>query len=482
MKPESKQEKQHQSKEEIDGGYYCTCHLCDSDYDSEYDSEYGSYSEYSSYSEWEDEEDGEEYDSDSAIEEEVWYDSDYFNEHVYNMRPQPGWDATSIPRNRYHLPESVLQNNENLNFYVNNINNRNGGDNNQTLLDQRPPRPLLNAPNHSRQPTTSSSSTLVEENSTDDNRNNIPHRRATYPIPENGTNQTNNFNSTGHNHNHRNSSHHMNSRNRRHGLRYRRPSHSNGHNNNSHNNNNNDHNNDNDSDNDRHSHMGRSNSNNSQSTRRSKRKIFFSHFMFVIALISTLALVLFVQLFGYILTAADQARGVTLRLSNHNRQQPVCDNNERTNTNEDENGESTARTNENPSSSIPNADPEVLFTEEIPDRTSRRNNDQHEEEESETEEEVGTENESEEEEEKDKEKKKEEKENEEDKEKNDFLAHLASLRAAQAMAGSAQQNYNPNHVNDPTRLNDPTRANNPSQRLSSYLSNYVYYNSDIYSS
>jgi len=469
MKPESNQEKQqHQPKEEIDGGYYCTCHLCDSDYDSEYDSEYGSYSEYSSYSEWEDEEDGEEYDSDSAIEEEVWYDSDYFNENVYNMRPHTGWDTTSIPRNRYHLPESVLQNNENLNFYVN---NRNGGGNNQTLQS---PHHLLNAPNHSRQPTTSSSSTLVEENSTDDNRNYIPNRHATYPIPENGTNPTNS-NSTGHNH--RNGSHHMNSRNRRHGLRNRHPSHSNGHSNNGHSNNghsnnNNDHNNDNDSDNDRHSHIGRSNTNNSQSPRRSKRKIFFSHFMFVIALISTLALVLFVQLFGYILTAADQARGVTLRLSNHNRQQPVCDN-ERTNTNEDENGESTARTNENPSSSIPNADPEVLFTEEIPERASRGNNNQHEEEKSETEEEIGTETESEEEK-KEKEKKKEE--NEEDKEKNEFLAHLASLRAAQAMAG------NPNQVNDPTRLNDPTRVNNPSQRLSSYLSNYVYYNSDIYSS
>jgi len=191
--------------------------------------------------------------------------------------------------------------------------------------------------------------------------------------------------------------------------------------------------------------------------------------MFVIALISTLALVLFVQLFGYILTAADQARGVTLRLANNNRQQTVCDNNnERPNT-ENENEENT-RSAENTSSSIPNAEPDVLFTEEIPNISSNQNNNNNEDNskiDSESEEETEEESE-------------EEESEKEDKEKNDFLAHLSSLRAAQAFADQANQN-NPNRVNDPTRLNDPTRITNPSDRISSYLSNYVYYNSDIYS-
>jgi len=224
--------------------------------------------------------------------------------------------------------------------------------------------------------------------------------------------------------------------------------------------------------------------------RRSKRKLFFSQLMFVVALISTLALVLFVQLFGYILTAADQARGVTLRLSNNNRQQTVCDNNERTGNENSENG----NTNENPSSSIPNAEPEVVFTEESPIHQGRNNYSDNEND-SDNDQKADTETEEEEEEEeKEKEKgkegkegedknEKEDKENEEDeedKEKNEFLAHLSSLRAAQAMAAQGNQN-NPNRINDPTRINDPRRLSNPSDRLSSYLSNYVYYNSDIYS-
>lgn len=39
------------------------------------------------------------------------------------MKPHSALDSTTIPRNRYHLPESILHSNENLNFYVNNINN-----------------------------------------------------------------------------------------------------------------------------------------------------------------------------------------------------------------------------------------------------------------------------------------------------------------------------------------------------------------------
>jgi len=470
---------QHNKKEEIDGRYYCTCGYCDSDYDSsEYDSEYDSeYSDYSSYSEYDDEDIVD--DSDSYVDEEIWYDSDYFNENVYNLRPHSGWDSTSIPRNRYHLPESVLQNNENINFYVNNINNH-SRNRNENLLDQPPVRHLLNSPNHTRQTTASSSATLRnptgEEDSTDDNRTYIPNRHANQPVNENNTTPSTNNNNTNNNStpniNNQNVRYRVYPRHRRRGQRHRHSNHpdnntdSNRQNNTGNNNNN--HNNDHGDDD-----LTRSNTNHSNRPRRSKRKAFFSHLMFVVALISTLALVLFVQLFGYILTAADQARDVTLRLTNSNRQQTVCDNNERTNA--EDNNEESAPTNENNSSSIPNAEPDVIFTEENPNRAnSQTNNNQDESNKSDSEAEVDgdvKENEA---------GKDDEKKKKEEKEKNDFLAHLSSLRAAQAVADQANPN-NPNRVNNPTRLNNPNRVTNPSNRFSSYLSNYVYYNSDIYS-
>jgi len=463
---------QHNKKEEIDGRYYCTCGYCESDYDSsEYDSEY---SDYSSYSEYDDEDFVD--DSDSYVDEEIWYDSDYFNENVYNLRPHSGWDSTTIPRNRYHLPESVLQNNENINFYVNNINNhsRNRNDN---LLDQPPVRHLLNSPNHTRQPTTSTSTTLRnptgEEDSTDDNRTYIPNRHANQPINENNTTPSTNNNNTNNNStpdiNNQNVRYRVYPRHRRRGQRHRHSNHT------ENNTDNNGQNNTGSNDNSNHNNNEHGDDDHSNRPRRSKRKAFFSHLMFVVALISTLALVLFVQLFGYILTAADQARDVTLRLTNSNRQQTVCDNNERTN-NEDNNEES-APVNENNSSSIPNAEPDVIFTEENlnPNRgSSQTNNNQDDSNSSNSESEVDGDIKE------DEEKKDDEKKKKEEKEKNEFLAHLSSLRAAQAVADQANPN-NPNRVNNPTRLNNPNRVTNPSNRFSSYLSNYVYYNSDIYS-